>query len=48
MLYIAPIFHIGKTGNRFGYADDVALLATSLSLKENATALTHDLQEILD
>jgi hypothetical protein len=43
MLYIPPLFYISKLGNRFGYVDDVALLATSLSLKENATALIHDL-----
>jgi hypothetical protein len=48
MLYIAPLFHLGKPRNRFGYADDVALLAVSPSLQDNATALTHDLQEILD
>jgi ribonuclease HI/endonuclease/exonuclease/phosphatase family metal-dependent hydrolase len=48
MLYLAPLFHMGTPKDRFGYADDVALLATSLSLATNSTALSDSLQEALD
>ena len=47
MLYIAPLFSFGKPGRRFGYADDIALLAISRSLEENTASLTRDLQEAL-
>jgi hypothetical protein len=36
MLYLAPLFKLGKPSNRFSYADDVALLAVSLSLETNS------------
>jgi hypothetical protein len=48
MLYLAPLFHLGIPRTRFGYADDVALLATSPSLVANSTALSESLQEALD
>jgi len=32
MLYIAPLFWLGAPARRFGYADDIALLAISKSL----------------
>jgi hypothetical protein len=48
MLYLAPLFHLGILRNRFGYADDVTLLATSPSLVTNSTALSESLQEALD
>jgi hypothetical protein len=47
MLYIAPLFWLGKPARRFGYADDVALLAVSTSLQENCASLQADLQEAL-
>jgi hypothetical protein len=48
MLYLAPLFRLGIPSNRFGYADDVALLATSLSLETNSQALSALLQQALD
>jgi ribonuclease HI len=39
---------MGKPQSRFGYADDVALLAISPSLADNSAALSQDLQEALD
>jgi len=48
MLYLAPLFYLGILRNRFGYADDVALLATSPSIVTNSTALSESLQEALD
>jgi ribonuclease HI len=48
MLYLAPLFRLGVPKTRFGYADDVALLATSLSLTANSQALSASLQEALD
>jgi hypothetical protein len=48
MLYLAPLFHIGIPRARFGYADDVALLATSPSLDTNSKSLSDSLQEALD
>ena len=48
MLYLAPLFHIGTPKARFGYADDVALLATSPSLDTNSKTLSDSLQEALN
>jgi ribonuclease HI len=48
MLYIAPLLRLGKLGRRFGYADDIALLAISPTLESNTTLPTKDLQELLD
>ena len=48
MLYLAPLFHMGTPKARFGYADDVALLATSPSLHTNAKTLSDLLQEALN
>jgi hypothetical protein len=39
---------MGTSKARFGYADDVGLLATSPSLATNSTALSDPLQEALD
>lgn len=33
MLYLAPLFRLGSPNTRFGYADDAAILAISLSLR---------------
>jgi hypothetical protein len=48
MLYLAPLFKLGKPSTRFGYADNVALLAVSLSLETNSQLLSAALQEALD
>ncbi|TVY89104.1 hypothetical protein LAWI1_G004647 [Lachnellula willkommii] len=48
MLNIAPLFKLGEPVRRFGYADDIALLAVSTSLQTNCTLLQKDLQEALD
>jgi hypothetical protein len=48
MLYLAPLFKLGRPRRRFGYADDVALLATSPSLEANSELLSDALQEALD
>ncbi|EDN94233.1 hypothetical protein SS1G_10106 [Sclerotinia sclerotiorum 1980 UF-70] len=48
MLYIAPLFWMGKPQSRFGYADDIAILATSDSLQTNCDSLQMDMQETLE
>ncbi|OKP10384.1 hypothetical protein PENSUB_4173 [Penicillium subrubescens] len=48
MLYLAPLFRLGSPKTRFGYADDAAILATSLSLEANYQSLSTSLQEALD
>jgi hypothetical protein len=48
MLYIAPLFQLGKPQARFGYANDIALLAISPTLEENCQTLSDSLQEALD
>ncbi|EDN91513.1 hypothetical protein SS1G_00916 [Sclerotinia sclerotiorum 1980 UF-70] len=48
MLYIAPLFWMGKPQSRFGYADDIAILATSNSLQTNCDSLKMDMQETLE
>ena len=48
MLYIAPLFWLGRPGSRFGYADDGAILAISTTLENNCRNLSDSLQEILD
>jgi len=48
MLYIAPLFWLGTPARRFGYADDIALLAISTDLQENCNSLQRDVQEALD
>ncbi|RAL67586.1 hypothetical protein DID88_008339 [Monilinia fructigena] len=48
MLYIAPIFWMGNPMKRFGYADDIALLASSDCLQENCEVLQANMQEALD
>jgi hypothetical protein len=48
MLYTAPLFWLGTLAGRFGYADDVGLLAVSTDLQTNCEKLQRDLQEILD
>ncbi|RAL66476.1 hypothetical protein DID88_006166 [Monilinia fructigena] len=48
MLYIAPIFWMGNPMKRFGYADDIALLASSDCLQRNCEVLQANMQEALD
>ena len=48
MLYIAPLFWLRTLAKRFGYANDIALLAVSLDLQENCKSLRVDVQEALD
>ncbi|KAJ5900318.1 transposon I factor [Penicillium subrubescens] len=48
MLYLAPLFRLGSAKARFGYADDAAILAISLSLEANCRSLSTSLQEALD
>ena len=43
MLYIAPLFWLGMPARRFGYADDVGLLAISTDLQMNCKKLQGDL-----
>ena len=47
MLYIAPLFWLGTPAHRFGYADDIGLLAISTDLQDNCNSLQKDLQETL-
>jgi hypothetical protein len=48
LLYISPLFRLGRPKARFGYADDAAILAISLSLEINCQSLLESLQEILN
>lgn len=48
MLYLAPLFTMGTSGTKFGYADNIATLRTSPSLLTNAELLSQDLEEILE
>jgi hypothetical protein len=48
MLYLPPLFKLGKSSTRFDYADDAALLAVSPFLKTNSQILSAALQEALD
>ena len=48
MLYIAPLFWLGTPARRFGYADDIGLLAISTDLQTNCGKLQGDLQEALE
>ncbi|KAI0998120.1 hypothetical protein K3495_g10073 [Podosphaera aphanis] len=48
MLHIAPLFTMGTSGTKFGYADDIAILRTSSTSYANAELLSQDLQKILE
>ena len=48
MLYIAPLFWLDSPARRFGYADNISLLAISTDLQINCEKLQKALQEILD
>jgi hypothetical protein len=47
MLYIAPLLWLGNPTRRFGYADNIALVAISTDLQANCNQLQTDLQEAL-
>ena len=47
MLYIAPLLWLGNSTRRFGYADDIALVAITTDLQANCNQLQTDLQEAL-
>ena len=47
MLYIASLLWLGTPARRFGYADDIALVATSVDLQTNCDQLQTDLEEAL-
>ncbi|KZL65521.1 endonuclease reverse, partial [Colletotrichum incanum] len=53
MLYIEPLLKLGavrprRKQSRFGYADDVAILASSTSLEDNCTLLAKEWEEALE
>jgi hypothetical protein len=48
MLYLSPLFRLGRPKARFGYADDAVILAISPSLETNCQSLLKSLQEALD
>lgn len=48
MLYISPLFKTGNPLKKFGYADDVALLATTNTLSENCSTLSNSLDDLLE
>ncbi|KAM5344599.1 hypothetical protein ACJ41O_013134 [Fusarium nematophilum] len=48
LLYTEPIYRLGNTKGRFGYADDTAILCTGDSLDETATAASGYIQELID
>jgi hypothetical protein len=43
MLYLAPLFQLGRPKARFGYADDAAFLAISSTLVGNCQSLLNSL-----
>jgi len=47
MLYIAPLLWLGNPARRFGYADDIAIVAISSDIQSNCNQLQKDLQEAL-
>lgn len=48
MLYFSPILKINDPSTRFGYADDVAILAVGADTKETTRKLQWELQDTLD
>ena len=48
ILYIAPLFWLGVPIRRFGYTDNITLLAISKSLQNNYNSLQADAQEALN
>lgn len=48
MLYISPLFRLGQLSKIFGYADDMAILATKKSLSENCITLSETIKKIIE
>jgi hypothetical protein len=48
MLYLSPLFRLGRPKARFGYADNAAILVISSSLETNCQNLSGSLQEALN
>jgi hypothetical protein len=48
MLYLSPLFRLGRPKARFGYANDAAILAISPSLETNCRSLSESLHEALN
>ncbi|PWI70932.1 putative reverse transcriptase, partial [Purpureocillium lilacinum] len=46
-LYIAPIYRLGNSEGRFGYADDTAMLRTGRTLEETTALASRDMEELL-
>ncbi|KAJ6437079.1 reverse transcriptase [Purpureocillium lavendulum] len=46
-LYIAPIYRLGNSDGRFGYADDTAMLRTGRTLEETTALASRDMEELL-
>ncbi|OAQ65636.1 endonuclease/reverse transcriptase [Purpureocillium lilacinum] len=46
-LYIAPIYRLGNSDGRFGYADDTAMLRTGRTLEETTALVSRDMEELL-
>lgn len=47
MLYICPLFKLDLKPNRFGYADDIAILAINKTLDDNCSSLQSSLEKVL-
>lgn len=48
MLYISPLLKMGNSSKKFGYADDLAILATNDSLLDNCASLSGSLREAME
>ncbi|KJZ68078.1 hypothetical protein HIM_12534 [Hirsutella minnesotensis 3608] len=47
LLYTEPIYRLGNTRGRFGYADDSAILCVGDSLDETAAEASHHIRELI-
>ena len=47
LLYIQPIYSLGIREQRFGYADDVAMLQIGSSIADTAKAATEDVSTLV-
>lgn len=48
MLYISPLFKMGNSSKKFGFADDLAILATNDSFLDNCSSLSDSLRETVE
>src|SRR3546814_9192402 len=46
-LYVAPIYRLGNSDGRFGYADDTAMLRTGRTLEETTALASRDMEALL-